>query len=239
MGAAGDLPGVLAMIVITAGTTEYRAIIESQARKCAALGYSHRIFDLGGLGIGRPHSVEIEDLQPTHNGDSLPPATFKAGLLLDALVSEVSHGGLAMWMDADCVPLRSIIPYTAVGKYDAAVTLRPKSEIGKCGIKSMDFLNSGVVWIRNTPQGRTFAKRWSELSTHFATDQGALNELVAPEFGAKEWLQSVDGIVTTDEGAKVLVLNSMEWNCWHLPPGPMTRILHFKRGIRGSAVNYL
>lgn len=215
------------MLIVTAGTGDYREIILAQAKACTRFGHVHRVYDLGGLGFGEPFEVPADDLKPTINGDSLPPATFKARLLLDAFEP---HACMC-WLDADCLPLLDFMP---PGEWDAAVTLRPASEVGACGIKSMDYLNAGVVWIRNIE----FAREWLEMSIEANTDQGALNEIVAPDFGPNEWRTAVGHSIINPMGMSVLVLDAMEWNCWHLPPRPETRILHFKRGIRGAAKGY-
>lgn len=225
------------MIVVTAGTSEYRAIIDAQARQCAQFGYGHLVYDLGGLGIGEPYHVELEDLQPTVNGDSLPPATFKAALVEKAF-GAANHGELVCWLDADCIPLRdfnldALACFDALGSFDVAVTLRPAPEVGLSNNPALDYLNSGVVWIRNTERGRALCDTWRRLSWSMNTDQGALNHLVAPSLDAGGW-NMLRGKVHNG----ILILDATEWNSW-CPPFAGARIAHFKRGLRGQAVNYL
>lgn len=215
------------MLIVTAGTAEYQDIVKAQATACARLGHKHQIYDLGGLGMGEPLSVPESDLKPSFNGDSLPPATFKAKLIFDAFRPQACM----CWMDADCIPLCDFLP---AGSWDAAVTLRPAPEVGQCGISAMDYLNSGVVWIRNVD----FARLWWEKSLECNTDQGGLNACVGPEFSPLDWKSSFGKSVWNPWGMQILILDAMEWNCWHLPPRPETRILHFKRGIRAAAKDY-
>jgi hypothetical protein len=237
------------VIVVTAGTSEYRKIICAQARNCKEFGYDHLVYDLGGLGIGEPYHVELEDLQPTVNGDSLPPATFKAALVEKAFGAAV-RDELVCWLDADCIPLREFIPFDIDGMmegFDAAVTLRPAPEIGLSNNPALDYLNSGVVWIRNNEAGRALCDTWRLLSGSMNTDQGALNHTVYPGAGIREWSTLIgdhgfNKIVNTVDGNEtsyVLVLDCAEWNCWHFPPPPQARILHFKRGMRYLAKDYL
>jgi hypothetical protein len=228
------------MIVVTAGTSEYRQIVDAQARKCAEFGYGHLIYDLGGLGIGEPYAVEREDLEPTVNGDSLPPATFKAALVEKAF-GAANHGELVCWLDADCIPLRDFVPEWNFppDSWDAAVTLRPAPEVGLSHNPALDYLNSGVVWIRNTEVGRAVAAGWRVLSEACATDQGALNQLVAPEYRVAGWNMLRGMVHASPQGARFLVLDAMEWNCWHPEHFKTARIAHFKRGLRSQAVNYL
>lgn len=234
------------MIVVTAGTSEYRQIVDAQARKCAEFGYYHRIFDLGGLGIGDPYHVEVEDLEPTVNGDSLPPATFKAALVARAMEG-AGQGELVCWMDADCIPLKPFLPlqlptrptrHGDFGAYDAAVTLRPVPEMGLSNNPALDYLNSGVVWIRNNQAGEAFRAQWQRGSEFMRTDQGALNVAVGIADDTAAWNSWRGKVVTQMFGARVLVLDCAEWNSWH-PPFTGARIAHFKRGIRNQAVNYL
>jgi hypothetical protein len=230
------------MIVVTAGTSEYRQIIDAQARKCNEYGYTHMAFDLGGLGIGEPYAVEREDLEPTVNGDSLPPATFKAALVQRALAMTFSNE-VVCWLDADCIPLHpfdefAIATATNHADWDAAVTLRPEPEVGLSNNPALDYLNSGVVWIRNTEAGSGLLEMWGKWSRFCGTDQGALNQIVAPEYRKVGW-NGIRGLVHVSPcGADVLVLDCTEWNSWH-PPFTGARIAHFKRGIRAQAVNYL
>jgi hypothetical protein len=227
------------MIVVTAGTAEYRAIVDSQAWRCLEFGYKHLIYDLGGLGIGTPHAVELEDLRPTVNGDSLPPATFKAELVQKGL-EQAAPGELVCWMDADCIPLRECIPLTLPfsGMWDVAVTLRPAAEVGQSNNPALDYLNSGVVWIRNNELGLRFCEDWKWQSAIAKTDQGALNHIIHAEYRAVGWNALRGHMATAVCGARVLVLDAMEWNCWH-PPFAGARVAHFKRGLRSQAVNYL
>lgn len=232
LGTCGNVPGVQSVIVVTAANGDgYRHIVEAQAHRCAQLGYGHVVYDLGGLGIGEPFAVEIEDLQPSFNGDSLPPATFKAALVQRAM--EITRtGDVVCWLDADCIPRKSFVPEG--DDWDIAVTLRPAAEVGLCGVPALDFLNSGVVWFRANDRGAVLCELWDAFSRRMKTDQGALNHLVGPAWLKEDWLNAV-GTVRN----RALVLDATEWNCWHLPPSPLTRVLHFKRGIRHAAVNYL
>lgn len=220
------------MIIVTAGTAEYRPIIEAQARKCESFGYRHVVYDLGDLGIGERFEVPASDLEPTVNGDSLPPATFKAALVAKQFETALPDE-LVMWMDADCLPLHDLNIPASYGNFDAAVTLRPANEIGLSNNPALDYLNSGVVWIRNNTAGRFFCDAWMRQSLRLSTDQGALNEVAYPMADSAEW-ESIRGTVY----GGVLILDCAEWNSWH-PPFTDARIAHFKRGIRHLAKDYV
>lgn len=211
----------------------YRRIIEAQDAKCQEYGYHHLVFDLGGLGIGAPYEVLPSDFAPQVNGDSLPAATFKPALVELGFVL-AKKDEVVCWLDADCLPLHRFNPLASLDGVDAAVTLRPAGEIGLSNNPALDFLNSGVVWIRNSERGKMFCRAWMKESIDMHTDQGGLNEVVAPRVHQAVTWNSLRGKVHNG----TLVLDAMEWNSWH-PPFTGARIAHFKRGIRGQAVNYL
>ena len=250
MGTAGHVRSVPFMIVITAAggsladCAVYRSIIEAQARKCKEFGYRHRIYNLGNLGIGEFRAVPDSDFKLQVNGDSLPAATFKAALVAENL-AEAKLGDLVMWMDADCLPLRDLAIPRSYGEFDAAVTLRPAAEIGLSNNSALDYLNSGVVGIRNTQAGSYLCDLWSVMSRDMNTDQGALNEAVTGLHGLPIWLdkstweKSRGNVIVAPIGARVLMLDCTEWNSWAFPPSPQARILHFKRGLRYLAKDYL
>lgn len=215
------------MIVVTAGTFDYRRIIEAQERKCAEYGYDHRVFDLGGLGIGKPFDVPPSDLEPQHWGHSLPAATFKVRLL----IANFEEGKTICWIDGDCLPL---LPFTPDGEWDAAVTLRPLREIGLSGHRSMDFLNAGVVWVRSA----AFLNEWQSRAVRLNTDQDGLNEVVAAGYSKAQWRDAMGRTITSPDGFRVKILDASDWNRWNLPPKADTRILHFKRRLRDQARKY-
>lgn len=227
------------MIVVTAagGSPEdcavYGRIIGAQAMKCNEYGYKQLVFDLGGLGFGEPFSVEPSEFAPQINGDSLPAATFKAALV-ERGFTIAKPDEVVCWLDADCLPLQRFNPLVSFDWLDAAVTLRPAPEIGLSNNPVLDYLNSGVVWIRNSVRGHMFARAWRDLSVSMNTDQGALNEVVAPRVHQAHTWNGLRGRV--HDGT--LVLDAVEWNNWW-PPFTGARIAHFKRGIRAQAVNYL
>jgi hypothetical protein len=216
------------MLVVTAGTDEYRPIIEAQAKRCAEFGYRHAIYDLGGLGFGEKLAVPAGDLRPTYN-QSLPPSTFKTDLMIKHAVDD----GVVCWLDGDCIPL---LPFEPDGDWDAAVTLRPIQEISRAHRPATRYLNSGVVWIRREALG--FAQTWRRESVRVNTDQGGLNNIVGIGLGLNQWRQLTGKTVVALGGFRVKILGAMEWNCWHLPPKADTRILHFKREMRAAAKEY-
>lgn len=216
------------MLVITAGTTAFRSMIQQQQKICGRYGYSHKAYDLGGLGFGDLFKVDPADLAGTVAGDSIPPTTFKTHLAERCY----QEGEILCWLDGDCIPLRDFQPE---GVWDIAVTLRSLREVGASGIRITDYLNAGVLWINN----RTFIEVWKAEARRLNNDQAALNEIVGGIFTVDQWRHLMGQTFRALSGFTVKVMDAMEWNCWHLPPTEQTRILHFKRGIRGAAEGYI
>jgi hypothetical protein len=225
------------MKIITAGTKAFSAIIKAQANICRDFGYEHIAYDLGDLGFGVPFEVDPNDLKPQYFGNSLPAATFKPKLL----IANLYPGETVCWLDGDCIPQEPFEPPDdlrapgGLGKWDAAVTLRPLAEIGQCGIRAMDFLNAGVVWIRR----RRFLDLWLAKSIAFSSDQDGLNLVVSDNHSKEAWAGLMNRFMISPYGFLISVLDCSVWNNWHLPPAPGTKIIHFKTGIRESAKNYI
>ena len=216
------------MIVITAATGDMKDLVIGQAKRVYSFEYDHRIFDFGGLGFGIPYRVDPLDIAPVP-GIHAPRCLFK----IDLLLSCFEENNTLCWLDADCLPLKE---FEIDGAFDAAVTLRPSSEIGKSGMFNHDYINAGVIWIRS----RKFLDHWRQRSVIHQNDQGGLNDLIGEGMSVEEWRKSMNStIITKHDGFKVRILNAMKWNCWHIPPVEDTRIMHFKKGIRRAASNYL
>ena len=220
------------MIVLTAGTEEYRRIIDEQERRCLACGYRHEVYDLGGLGRGVSFSAPAGDLESRFAG-GMPRTTFKTTLIAQTLAIA---NETVCWLDGDCLPLLPFDPQP--GNWDVAVTLRPESEVGASGIDATDWLNAGVLFVKPSLAGSEFMRCWTERCASASSDQDALNQVVGPHFDKAGWNTARNSIIRC-AGFGVLILSCPEWNCWHFPAPEGTRILHFKRGIRGMASPYL
>ncbi len=221
------------MIVVTAGTAEYRSIIEEQSRRCAQLGYGHKVYDLGGLASGKYFAPDESDFVL---GVGVKPVTFKPRVLLDFLESYGPLMGETLcWLDADCLPMRGFVP--PPGSWNVAVTMRSAREIGASGIFATDFLNSGAAWVRN-PE---FLYSWKKACDKYGSDQSAMNHLVLPKF-EPDYCRSLFGkIIESPCGMNSLILDAGEWNNWNwmLPIPAETRILHFKGKAIGSAQKFI
>lgn len=216
------------MIVVTAGTSAFRKIIAAQARKCNEFGYQHKIYDLGGLGFGERYKVDPNKLIRTKSRQQGFSCDFKAVLVL----KDAQPGQAICWMDGDCLPL---LPFEPEGDWDAAVTMRSANEVGRSGRPRTMFLNSGVVFVRNMG----FAVTWRELTVAADNCQIALNNAALPEKTIAACRGIIGKTIESPTGFKVKILDAIEWNCWHIPPPPGARILHFKSDRRNLAEKYL
>lgn len=216
------------MTIITAGTTEYAPMIRQTMANAEQMGYRVLPFDLGGLGFGNHFDTVVGDFD-LH---IVPAATFKPRLIQYA----ISHNedNLFVWLDGDAVPI-SPFDDLLLKDFDVAVTLREDSQVGKTGNSWTDYLNSGVLFFRPTCATKDFLCQWINFIDLIPSDQASLNEVVGQGWTIEQWKDNRNCIVTVNCGARVLILDALEWNYWHWPiPVPKRRILHYKRGVRGN-----
>jgi len=215
--------------IVSAGTPDFRGMMEENRIRCEALGYRYA-----------PHGL-------SHSSDlvgAIPPATFKPRLMAEALREgeprasfEPSATGddpsrnIIGWMDADAIIVRPLDSLLDID-FDVAVTLREPDLIGTTQPTS-NYLNSGVVFFRNTAAARLFVANWITLSDAMQTDQGALNLMVGPRWTDVDWKSSY-GTTTVERGYRIHVLPCSEWNhcSWDRRPVDGCRVLHFKHGWR-------
>ena len=147
--------------VVSAGTADYRPMMEENRRRCEALGYRYVAHDL--------------DLSSDLQG-ALPPCTFKPELMLRELRAiQPKHQPfehtpeIIAWMDADAILVRDLSPLESIN-FDVAVTLRPAEEIGTTQPTS-NYLNAGVIFFRPGGAACQFAADWATLTAKVRNDQ--------------------------------------------------------------------
>lgn len=218
------------MKVITAGTKEFAEIILAQQSRCLKFGYDHIAYDLGDLGFGIPWNAPRGDLDPLMKEiNSIPPTKFKVDLLLE----NYGPGDTVCWIDGDCLPVRDFLP---AGEWDAAVTLRREDEIGKSGIHATDYLNAGVCFFRD----RTLLLNWKDECRFTINDQDALNIIVGENYSREDWIEALakEDIINS-QGFRIKILKCEIFNSWYFVMNGTPKIIHFKRGFRHLASEYI
>jgi len=150
--------------VVIAGDKNFEAYVKKGSDTTQALGYEVLVYDLGGLGYGKPFVGRVSD----EVNAKIP---CKPHLILDALTS-VDDNQYLVWLDADALILERIDEIQ--DDYDIGVTVRqPKN------IENAMPINAGIVFIKKTPEAIEFIKKWIELSDQGVSDQPPLNQLAS------------------------------------------------------------
>lgn len=149
------------ILVITAADKNFEEMVKVCADSSINLGYKTQVYDLGGLGYGKPFQAKIS----TQVGAKIPS---KPSIIKDA-ISQVNIGDYVVWLDADTI----MWDHLAIeGFYDIGVTVRkPKTAENDLPI------NAGVVFVKKTNQALKFLNEWIKLCETGKSDQVELNKL--------------------------------------------------------------
>lgn len=149
--------------VITAADKNFQEFVEKCAESSKSLNYNTIIYDLGGLGLGKPFKGKVSP----KIGAKIPS---KPKMIMDALQS-VNFKDIIAWVDADTILWQRFDEIEA-GNYDIGVTVRrPKDKENDLPI------NAGVVFVRKTNNSLKFVQEWIDLCETGISDQQELNKL--------------------------------------------------------------
>lgn len=194
--------------IITAADEKFKKMVEVTEMSSKMLRYNTVVYDLGGLGYGKPFEARIS-IQP---GAKIPS---KPMIINDAL-NNVKENDVVLWLDADAViwnRVDEIIDYD----FDIAVTVRKKKELEN------DLpINAGVVFVRKTKNIQKFMDKWMDLCITGKSDQVELNKLC--QVTTKDFDKTVKR-----EGIKVKVLHCDIYNNFYFKkPQLHAKITHYK-----------
>jgi len=150
------------IITVVAGDKVFAPYVEKAAESCRKVGYEPVIYDLGGLGFGKPFKGRVSP----QVGAKIPS---KPGMIMDALM-DIEFGDYVAWIDADAIVLDRFDEI--MQDYDIGVTVRqPKQKENSLPI------NAGIVFVRKTNQAIKFVEEWIALCETGVSDQQELNKL--------------------------------------------------------------
>jgi len=193
--------------VITAANEKFKDMAEMCMRASEDLGYDTVVYDLGGLGFGKPFNGRVFD----KTSAKIPS---KPNIIFDAL-QNVDEDDFVVWLDADALLWKPIDEI--MGDYDIGVTVRnPKEQEHDLPI------NAGVVFIKKTPSAIKFMKKWIAQCEKATSDQTALNKLLL--------VKSADIDTVLDrQGAKVRCFACDSYNNFYFKkPQLRAKIIHYK-----------
>jgi hypothetical protein len=191
--------------IVVASDINLKRFINPCIDSIKKIGYDPMVYDLGGLGYGKP-------FESTTSDKALQKFPKKPFVIKDALQRIPKDSWLA-WIDIDCIMQHSIDD--AIGEYDVGVTFRK------------NHLNSGVNFWKHNSRALHFLDVWSKEALLVGGDQNGLNRICKITSGS-----SVNTILDI-EGAKVKVFDSRVYNNFFFKKDQSNaRILHYKSKFR-------
>lgn len=169
------------MKFITAANARYKPIIGQWIQCLNKIGYSYEIYDLGGLGLGRPFNETNKDFQingiyKTEFTLWNTKALFKPSVILDAIIDAKEP---IVWLDADAW-IQDSINEILQPNYDIGVAVRDLNNPTQKSASSKQYskYNAGVIFLNPTDATKQFVREWYELTIKYGNDQYALNMLL-------------------------------------------------------------
>lgn len=170
------------------------------------VGYDPMVYDLGGLGFGKPFESKTSD-------KALHKFPKKPFVIKDAL-QRIPEGEWLAWIDIDCI-MQAPIDDAISDDYDVGVTFRK------------NHLNSGVNFWKHNKASLNFLDVWCKESIAVGGDQNGLNRICQITTG-----QSVNQTFKI-EGARVKVFDSRVYNNFFFKKDQSkARVLHYKSKFR-------
>lgn len=175
------------MKVVLAANKNYKKYYNHVTHQLYDLGYETLTYDLGGLGGGIEFNEELPEMKSKGYNAKIP---FKPKIIADAL--ERTDEKL-VWLDTDIEVLER---FDEVWEEDFDVGVTVRMVFGEKlaqfvrvpDPEATGFMNSGVVFIRNTKRSKSFMRRWetSVEGTKFGSDQEAITKMIRKTAG-DEW----------------------------------------------------
>jgi hypothetical protein len=227
------------MKVITACDINFRHMVDGAIKMNAQCGAETLVYNLGGLGMGKPFDITA-DMAMIHNdpgvvytGAAKSKCTFKPRIILDAMHENPDEKHF-VWVDADGFLIKPVMDVFD-NDFDLAFTMRRTGENPHSVTPMFDqYINAGVIFVKNTAAARNFIRLWISLIPHTSTltDQHAVNELLDKMI---KW--NIFDVPQKTYWGSVMLLTTDVFNYYYFPDAPHdnARILHFKGEINHAA----
>lgn len=175
--------------VVTGADDKFSSVIQFWSDLVTDCGLKPVVYDLGGLGSGKPVEQNLkfikgfENFRKEGHYQLLANGTWKSRGVHKPHIVQMAFEELQepfLYLDADAF-LRGV-PTKMEGDWDIAVTVRPPKERDVTREEKRSFIgkiNAGVMWFNNTGPARLFIQAWKQLSNEEKNDQRALNLMLS------------------------------------------------------------
>lgn len=203
------------MIIATAANYRMRGFALSCVKSAEKLGYQVIVYNLGGLGFGKPFAVDNEIFQKDGFYDRINPSRYNRGSHKTEIVKAClrSNREFIVLLDANIVVMDKIDEM--VGSYDIGLTIRPEWEVEKVIKKHSHpfiyggYVNAGVMCFNATEAALRFVDEWEEKTRELHDDQGAINAMLQEFFPLKS------GQTIERKGVKIRTFDTPHYNYYY------------------------
>ncbi len=211
--------------IVTAGNHKFRDHVSRSKTAAEGFGCGVAIYDLGGLGFGKPFDTPEYDLKK--QGHGFISCLFKHDIIEETLRK---HDRVA-YVDGDAIltkPIDSVFD----DEFDVGLTMRTIGEIRQyLGNSKVGYFNSGVLFFRQTPAAFEFIEQWRSLSDEVGVEQAAVNELVIPHMTWDPKSNDAPPKFVDLPTAKVRIFECLEYNNFYKDKRRAS-IIHYKNTVK-------
>lgn len=226
------------MMILTAGDRKFKSLVQTSWNQTKKFGYSMFVYDLGGLGFGKPMTIDHRLFRENGyywelDGGIRAPGVHKPRMIKDYLVNHCKMNEFVAYLDGDAILIDRIDE--VIGDYDVGVTVRSPSEIEE--LKRIfngqprlyeGYINNGVMFFRKTEATLNFIDHWVRETDRLKTDQLGLNRLLEDHFPV------IANQIIACRGVRVRTFDTRIYNNYYFLKGEQkdAKILHFKKDRR-------
>jgi len=235
------------VIILTAGNSRFKKMIKTSIKQSKKLGYTPSVYDLGGLGFGKPFGVEnalFHEKGYYWNVKGVigrkTRGFHKMSIIKDFLEN---NSEFTVYLDGDAILVDKIDEVK--GDYDIGLTVRPQEEVEEVrracgGTKDIldGYINAGVIFFNYTEGALRFIDIWEKEAQRLRNDQKGLNSLL------KNFFPLEANKFINLEGVKIRTFDTRTYNCYYFDVSKSllpfskseyakkAKILHFKSDMR-------
>jgi hypothetical protein len=203
------------MKIVTAANHRMRRYALSCVKSARRLGYPVIVYDLGGLGFGKPFTVNNETFQKKGFYREICPKRCNRGNHKPQIIKDClrTYNEFIIYLDADTVVMDRIDEM--VGDYDIGLTARPEWEVEKVITKRLHpfiydgYINAGVMGFNATEAAYRFVEEWESKIAELGDDQGAINDML------KEYFPLKSGQIIEREEVKIRIFDTLMYNHYY------------------------